>query len=282
MGSLALPDGRTVAYREVGNGTPVLCHPGGPGFSGAYLEDLPVGLPDRRLILIDPRGTGDSDAPASADAYSLQDYAADVEALREHLDLEAVDFLGHSHGALVGIVYAAEHPTRVRRMLLIAAGARFHDEQMEAMETAMKRRSEEPWFADASAALAAEEAGEFADDRELGGLVARELPFYFARYGERERAFVQGVLEVPIHGAALKHFNEHEFRTFDLRPVLGRIRARTSIVAGAEDFILGPAAGAELAEGIPEAEMVQLAGVGHFPWLEDPSAFSAAVASFNA
>jgi proline iminopeptidase len=281
MGSLALPDGRTVAYREVGDGAPVLCHPGGPGFSGAYLEDLPVGLPDRRLILIDPRGTGDSDAPASADAYGLQDYAADVEALREHLDLEAVDFLGHSHGALVGIVYAAEHPARVRRMLLIATAARFHEEQMEAMETAM-RRSEEPWFADASAALAAEEAGEFADDRELGGLVARELPFYFARYGERERAFVQRALEVPMHGAALKHFNQHEFRTFDLRPVLERIRARTSIVVGAEDFILGPTAAVEVAEGIPEAEMVQVPGVGHFPWLEDPSAFSAAVAPFNA
>lgn len=282
MASLSLPDGRTLAYREVGDGAPFLCHPGGPGFSGAYLEDIPRALPDRRLILIDPRGTGASDPPASADAYRLADYAADLEALRERLGLESFDLLGHSHGTLVGLLYAAEHPTRVKRMLLIATGARFHDEQLEVMEMAMERRSGEPWFADASAAIAAEEAGDFADDDELGTLVARELPFYFARYGERERAFVERVLEVRIHGAALKHFNQREFRTFDLRPALERIRARTLIVVGAEDFILGPASAGEVADGTPDAELVELPGVGHFPWIEDPSAFSDAVASFNA
>ena len=282
MGSLLLPDGRALAYREVGDGAPVLCHPGGPGFSGAYLEDLPGALPDRRLILVDPRGTGGSDQPSSADAYRLEDYVADVEALREHLGLDAFDFLGHSHGSLVGLLYAAEHPPRLRRMLLIATGARFHEEQLEAMEVAMEKRSGEPWFADASAALLAEEAGDFADDDELGRLVARELPFYFARYGERERAFVERALEVRIHGAALQHFNQHEFRTFDLRPVLERIRARTLIVVGAEDFILGRSSAAEVAEVIAEAKMIELPGVGHFPWVEDPSAFRDAVASFSA
>ena len=282
MASLSLSDGRTLAYREIGDGAPLLCHPGGPGFSGATLEDLATSLPRRRLILIDPRGTGDSDAPASPDAYSLEDYVADLEALREHLGLETFDLLGHSHGTLVGLLYAAEHPDRVSRMLLLATGARFHDEQLAAMQAAMAQRSGEPWFADASAALEAEEAGEFADDHELGRLVARELPFYFARYGEHERAFAERALEVRVHGAALKRFNQHEFLTFDLRPALGRVRAPTLIVVGTEDFILGPASAMEVAEGIEGAELVQLPGVGHFPWIEDPSAFADAVAPFNA
>ena len=145
----------------------------------------------------------------------------------------------------------------------------------------MERRSGEPWFADASAALAAEESGEFADDDELGELVAREMPFYFATYGARERAFVEQALGLPVHAAALKHFNEREFRTFDLRQALGRIRARTLIVVGAEDFILGPSSAVEVADGIEDAEVVELPGVGHFPWIEDPAAFAAAVAPFN-
>jgi proline iminopeptidase len=271
-----------LAYREVGEGQPVLCHPGGPGLACATLDEIWNALPSRRLILIDPRGTGASSTPSSPDAYRLEDYAADVEVLREHLGWDAFDFLGHSHGSLVGLLYAAAHPARVRRLLLIATGARFHEGQVAAMEAAMQGRSREPWFADASAAMAAEEAGEFADDQELGRLIAREMPFYFARYGERERAFVERGLGLSAHGAALRHWNENEFKAFDLRPLLGRIRARTLVVVGAEDFILGPASAAEVADGVPDSELVELPGVGHFPWIEDPSAFREAVAPFAA
>jgi proline iminopeptidase len=279
--SLALPDGRVLAYRETGEGRPTLCHPGGPCFSSDYLEDIEPAFPGRRLIFIDPRGTGGSDPPKDSDSYRLRDYAADVDALRRHLELEVCDFVGHSHGSLVGLLYAADHPDRVDEMLLIATGARFHSEQLAAMEAAMERRSGEPWFADALAALAAEDAGEFGDDRELGRLIARELPFYFARYGESERAFVERVIDAPVHAAALRCWNAHEFETFDLRPALGRIRARTLIVVGTEDFILGGAAAAEVADGVPDAEVVEVPGVGHFPWIEDPRAFEAAVTSFR-
>jgi proline iminopeptidase len=279
--SLSFPDGRVLAYSDAGKGRPTLCHPGGPCFSSHYLKDIATTFPGRRLIFLDPRGTGASDPPEASGSYRLQDYAADVEGLRRHLELEVCDFIGHSHGSLVGLVYAADHPDCVEDLLLIATGARFHPERAAAMEAAMEQRSGEPWFADASAALAAEDAGEFADDHELGRLIARGLPFYFARYGESERAFVKRAVDTPVHGAALRYWNQYEFESFDLRPILGRIRARTLIVVGAEDFILGPASAAEVADGVPDAEMIELSGAGHFPWIEDPQAFEAAVASFR-
>ena len=281
MESFSLRDGRVLAYHEAGEGHPTLCHPGGPCFSSDYLEYIGTAFPGRRLIFLDPRGTGASDPPEDSDSYRLADYAADVEALRRHLELDVCDFIGHSHGSLVGLVYAADHLDRVDKMLLIATAARFQAEQVAAMDAAIERRSGKPWFADASAALAAEEAGAFADDGELGRLIARELPFYFARYGESERAFVERVLDTPVHGAALRCWNAREFETFDLRPVLGRIRAWTLIVVGGDDFILGPAAAAEVADGVPGDEVVELPGVGHFPWIEDPQAFEAAVSSFR-
>jgi proline iminopeptidase len=280
MEGFVLGDGRRLAYRELGAGPWVICHPGGPGFSGATLEGLEPAFPGRRLVLLDPRGAGASDPAPSAAAYGLEDYVADVEALRRHLGADAVDFIGHSHGSLVGILYAAMHPERVSRLVLIGTGARFHEEQHAAMEAAMQRRADEPWFADAKAALEAESAGEFSDDAELGKLVARELPFYFASYGERERAFVEAMGERPVHAAALKHFNEDEFRTFDLRPVLGLIRAHTLIIVGAEDFILGPVNAAEVAAGILGSELAAVPGAGHLPWIENPGAFGAAAAGF--
>lgn len=111
-------DGRRLGYDERGAGAPLLCVPGGPGFGGAHLGDL--GGVDRvaRLVLLDTRGVGDSDPPADPTAYELDDYAADVEAVRVALDLGPVDVFGHSHGALVAVRNAVRHPGAVRRLVL--------------------------------------------------------------------------------------------------------------------------------------------------------------------
>jgi len=62
------------------------------------------------------------------------------------------------------------------------------------MHEAMQLHSEEPWVDNASAALQEEQEGAFRDDAELGRLVARELPFYFATYGTNEQEFVRHML----------------------------------------------------------------------------------------
>jgi pimeloyl-ACP methyl ester carboxylesterase len=282
MPALSASDGRRLAYESRGSGELLVCHPGGPGFSGASFGDLGGLDRSRTLLLLDPRGAGASEPPASAAAYSLEDYVADLEALRVHARLERMDLLGHSHGSLVSIVYSARYPARVRRLVLVGTGARFHAEQAEAMHASMAKRSAEPWFLDASQALAAEQEGRFQDDAELGRLVAREMPFYFASYGANERAFVERALEQPVHAAALKHFNEHEFLHFDLRPLLGRVVAPTLVVGGSEDFILGPEPCREVADGIAGAGLELLEDVGHMPWVERPEEFRALVEGFLA
>src|SRR5213078_1614803 len=129
---LTTADGRTLAYRRVGSGSTLICHGGGPGFSGLYLQD--VGGLDRHLelILLDPRGTGESDRPSDARAYSIEDYSNDVEELREHLGLERINLLGHSHGGVVAMDYAARFPDRVDKLVLASTLARFAQEQVRA------------------------------------------------------------------------------------------------------------------------------------------------------
>jgi proline iminopeptidase len=280
MPSLTTPEGRKLFYDMHGQGDLLLCHPGGPGFSGAYYGDLGGLDRSRTLVVLDPRGTGSSDPPSSQDAYALADYVADLGHVQEHLGVERIDLLGHSHGSLVALQYAAAQPARIGRLVLVAVASRFHEEQVDAMQAAMQQRSDEPWFEDASAALEEEQDGHFRDDAELGRLVARELPFYFAQYGENERAFVQLALEQPVHAQALRYFNAHEFMTFDLRPALPRVAAATLVVAGEEDFILGPPACREVAAGIANARLEVLHGVGHMPWVESPEAFAATVSDF--
>jgi proline iminopeptidase len=256
------------AYRRQGSGLPLVCHPGGPGFSARYFADL-AGLGERfELILVDPRGTGASLRPDDRRAYAIEDYVADLDELRADLGLDALDLLGHSHGGVAAMAYAAAHPRRVRRLVLASTLPRFHSAQEGAMEQAMQRKSGEPWYDDARAALEQEQAGQFTTDEELGALVARELPFYFAHYGEAERAYHDTIRDEVPNADALRLFNDEIFETFDLRPELARIDAQTLVLTGAEDFITGPVCAAELAEGIGGAELVVIPGAGHFVFVE--------------
>jgi len=279
METFRTADGRVLAYRREGNGPVLVCHPGGPGFSSRYFEDL-AGLGDRlTLVLLDPRGTGASDPPADRGAYRTEDYVSDLEELREHLGLERIDLLGHSHGGVVAAAYAVAHPERVARLVLASTLARFGAEQQEAMAAMMEARAGEPWYADAKDALEREQAGEFHDADELAGLVEREMPFYFARYGDEERAYVEWLAEERPNHDALELFNTEIVAVFDLRPGLERITAPTLVITGGLDFITGPVCAADFA-GIPGQETVLLDGCGHFIFREGLDRFRAEVTRF--
>jgi pimeloyl-ACP methyl ester carboxylesterase len=277
--ALTTADGRRLAYERTGSGPTLVCHGGGPGFSGLYLDNLGGLDSELELVLLDPRGTGGSDRPADPSAYATEDYAADVEELRAQLGLDRISLLGHSHGGMVATVYAASHPDRVERLILASTLARWAPEQEAAMEAAIASHADEPWYEDAKAALEAEQAGAFATDEELADLSFREFPFYFRQYGDEERAYLEKLRADPPNADALRLFNHEIFETFDLRPELKKITAPTLVITGADDFITGPPSAADF-EGIAGAETVILQDAGHFIFIEAPEAFREAVLSF--
>jgi len=278
--NLATADGRMLAYRRVGSGPILVCHGGGPGFSGLYLQDL-AGL-DRRLelILLDPRGTGASDRPADPRAYAIEDYSNDVDELREHLGLERINLLGHSHGGVIAMDYAARFPDRVDRLILASTLARFAQEQVDAMKAAMATKASEPWYDDARAALEAEQNGEFEADAELGELAIREFPLYFATYGDAEHAYLESLRDDVPNADTLRYFNQEVFETYDLRPQLEQITAPTLVVTGELDFITGPVCANEIEQSLRDVRKVLIPGSGHFVFVEAPEAFRRAVLDF--
>jgi pimeloyl-ACP methyl ester carboxylesterase len=275
-------DGRTLAYRREGSGPILVCHPGGPGFSSRYFADL-AGLGESfTLALLNPRGSEGSDRAPEPGGYTTEDYVADLDEFREHLGLDRMLLLGHSHGGVVAQAYAARRPDRVERVVLASTLARFDAEHEAEMQAGIEAKSGEAWFEDALAALRAEQAGEWGSDEELAELALREFPFYFATYGDRERAYLRTLDgEVPC-GEALKLFNNEVFTTLDLRPELGEIEAPALVITGEDDFICGPVSAREIAAGIAGARLELLADCGHFVFVEQPERFAGAVASFLA
>jgi proline iminopeptidase len=188
--------------------------------------------------------------------------------------------LGHSHGGVVAQAYAATHPDRVSRLVLASALARFGPEQEAAMRAGMDKRSGQPWYPDAVAALEAEQAGEFENDEQLGELFFREMPLYFAHYGSVEAGYLDTLRSDNINGDALKLFNEEIFTTFDLRSRLSEIKAPTLVITGDDDFICGPLCAAEITAAIPSATEVIVGDSGHMVFIEQPQVFHDEVADF--
>jgi proline-specific peptidase len=279
--SFRTADGRMLAYRRVGSGPLLVCHPGGPGFSARYFGADLGGLSERlELLLLDPRGARDSDRPATATGYGIEDYAADLEELRAHLGLDRINLLGHSHGGVAAMSYASRWTDRVERLVLASTIVRFGADQEQAAEAAVQRHRDEPWYEDALAAIAAEEAGDYANDEELAELSRRFLPLYFARFDAAAAAYLETLADEVPNGDAIRQWESRIFRTFDLRGDLARIRAPTLVVTGELDFVAAPGSAEEIAGAMDRARLEILPGIGHFVFMEAPELFRQAVWSF--
>ena len=278
--SLRTRDGRKLTFRKLGHGPVLVCHPGGPGFSSTYFGDLAALWEQFTLVMVNPRGTGGSERPAEKTAYQIDDYVSDLEELRLHLGLERMLLLGHSHGGVVAQAYAAAYPGRVRAVVLASTLARFASEQEAAMKAAMDKRANQPWYADAVAALETEQAGEFETDQQISDIVFRELPMYFAHFGPAEAGYLDTLKTETVNADTLRFFNKEIFNTFDMRSRLPKITARTLVITGEDDFITGPMCADEICACIPGARRVVIGDAGHFIFVEQAQPFHDEVADF--
>jgi proline iminopeptidase len=85
-----------------------------------------------------------------------------VEALRAHAGLARMDLLGHSAAGDLAVLYAAAHPQRVAHLILLKPGLRAVgiEETDEQWRAALARRSGEPWYPGALAAVEKADAGD--------------------------------------------------------------------------------------------------------------------------
>ena len=110
-------NGFELYYEEHGAGEPIVFH---HGFAGSHDGWVPIAerLRDRyRCILMDARGAGDSGQPDSG--YDIEQYAADVIGLADHLGLERFTYVGHSMGGGVGMQLGLDYPERLSKLVLV-------------------------------------------------------------------------------------------------------------------------------------------------------------------
>lgn len=133
-GTLAVSDLHTLYYEQSGNpkGKPVVFLHGGPG-GGTNGECRRFFDPARyRIVLFDQRGCGKSTPHAELTDNTTWDLVADMETLRERLQIDRWQVFGGSWGSTLALSYSQSHPDRITELVLRGIF--------------MLRRSEMEWF----------------------------------------------------------------------------------------------------------------------------------------
>ncbi|MCQ9130433.1 alpha/beta fold hydrolase [Streptomyces hilarionis] len=270
------PDGTELAYREAGEGEPLVVLPGGPLRASAYLGDLGGLAGRRRLILLDLRGTGGSARPADPATYRCDRQVDDVEALRVHLGRERLDVLAHSAGGSLAMLYAARHPHRVSGLVLVTVNPWALGRPATAAErlAAARLRRGEPWFDDAFPAFEAWLGGAGEADPAVVG------PFFHGRWDDAARAHEAAADEQTCVEGEDRFLDPAAFDPPALRAALTRVAAPVLVLAGELDGGPRPERARLVADAFAHAEFAVQPGAGHYPWLDDPDRFTGRVGDF--
>jgi 3-oxoadipate enol-lactonase len=209
-----------------------------------------------RIVRHDSRGHGASDTPKGP--YSIGLLGSDVVALLDAMEIERVHLCGESMGGLVALWLAANHPQRVERAIFAS--------------TAVKIGSKDRW----DERVRALEEGGMDDIRDM--VMGRLLTSSFRERSREVTKLVEATLvSTPPDGYAASCL---AVRDADLTHEVGRIRAPSLILVGADDVGISEREARDLHERIAGSELVVLEDASHLCNLEQPERFNQAVLTF--
>ncbi|HEX6050875.1 MAG TPA: alpha/beta hydrolase [Gemmatimonadaceae bacterium] len=259
-------EGRTRLYFEIhGDSRDTVLVPG-----GVMLAPHLALLGERfTVVYYDPRGRGRSDWVGENKRLSIEAEVRDLEAVRSALAIGRAALVGFSYLGLVSAIYAADHPQRVSRLVLMGPMPPDHETASRYAPAERRARS-----ASASARFAQSRAG--ADTNDFAAECRRWYeafgPLYVGDPADAARITTEFCVHENETPARLLWHNEQINRSLGRRWDYSRkaaaIRAPTLVIQGDRDLAASPDGGRRWAELIPEARLIMLAGAGHMTHLE--------------
>lgn len=250
---------------------PVMVFVHGWGGSGRYWETTANALSDTfDCLLYDLRGFGRSKLPQEPIelVYEMEDYAEDLAALLDTLELSRVYINAHSMGASAATLFLNRYPERVERAILTCMGVFEYDEKS------------------------------FTAFHKIGGYVVKFRPRWFLRVPFAGAMFMARFLHRRLPAAISRAFLE-DYLEADYNAALGtmltsvskyaaevmpnefvRLSVPTLLVAGQYDKIIPAKLGRRAAELSEKVEYFEIPGTAHFPMLEKPEVYLKKVREF--
>lgn len=244
---IKLKTGVRLRYAEQGNenGLPVILLHGYGDSSFTYSRVMPLMKAKYRVFVPDQRGHGESDRPMNG--YKFADFAADIIAFMDAMNLKKAVIVGHSMGSFIAQHIAVTAPERVEKLVLIGSAATVRNDVVSELKKAVYELKD-------------------------------PVPVEFVRefqYGTVYRKPSDDFMELII--AESQKVPAHVWRgvmdgmlAADSKKDLGKIKMPTLIIWGDKEQIFGRKEQDELMSGIPHAVFKAYPDIGHCPNWENP------------
>lgn len=218
---------------------------------------------DHRVIRFDLPGSGLS-TPDSSGSYVDARSVELLLALQDHLQLPSTSIMGHSIGGRIAWTFAARHPERVEKLVLVApdgfASPGFAYNEAPAIPSVLKLMR----YVLPKPLLRLNLAPAYADPAKLTDALTVRYHDLLLAPGAREAMLMrmqQTMLVDPI-------------------PMLARVSAPTLLVWGEQDAMIPVANSADYLKAIKDARLLSIPHAGHLPHEEAPERAIGAVRAF--
>lgn len=255
-------DGTRLHYEVLGrsNATPVLMIQGlGADKHGWNMQRIPLAL-HYRVIALDNRGAGRSDKPFGH--YSLEQMAADAIAVLDAVGVEKAHIVGASMGGAISQIIGLKYPERVLSLTLACTACRNH-----------------PWRRELLAGWATT-----ATERGVGVMTKEAARWVIGPRSFRRIVPAFGWLGPLAMGRTSHAFVSQVRAILDVDDTvadqLGEVTAPTLVLVGNQDILTPRGDSEEIAERMPNAELVVISGAAHGFMVEHASTFNKVLLEF--
>lgn len=261
-------DGAQLPYRTVGNGRPCIVF----GDTVLYPRSISQRLAgELRCVHFGARAFLPDAERREGVPYGITEAVEDIEAVREQLGVEPFVLIGHSIGGLVVMAYAARYPEHVTHVVAIGAPpsvpfARDSAQAYRDRESSPGRQAQHELNVSRRDSLEAAHPGRGF----IPGYIANAA-LYWADSTYDATALFQGV------GVNDTLFNDLQRTPFDWAGVETAVDVPVFVALGKYDFVVPSPVWAGVETPFQDLTVHVFQNAGHWPQLEDPSAFDAAV-----
>jgi proline iminopeptidase len=282
--------GVLIYYKALGQGEPLVVLHGGPGASHDYF--LPYLLPlirKNRVIFIDERGSGRSQKLENPAAYTVENMAEDVEAVRQGLELGKINLLGHSYGGVLAQAYALKYPENLTHLILCST---FHStrkmngvfkKMKEKMAPELRMRIEKMEKAGLYGRGKEYEKSRYTSEYMVAAWGEGYFPYLFRNHPDPNYDPSIGVMAWDLYremwGSNGEFIIDGNLASVEYTDSLSSIKVPTLITAGDHDEC-DPSLSQEMHEKIAGSTLVILPKSGHMTFVDQPSLFLSAVDEF--
>ncbi|OBG82486.1 bromoperoxidase [Mycobacterium sp. E802] len=215
-----------------------------------------------RVITFDNRGVG---ATADAHDFTTAAMVADTARLIERLDAAPVRLVGVSMGSYIAQELMLARPDLVCQAALMATRGR-HDRTREFFRTAERDLAVAGLRLPATYEAKLRLLESFSPKTLNDEVAVRDWIDTFTRWPTKTTPGIRGQYDVAPRG--------------DRRPAYRSITTPVLVIGFADDLVMPPYLGAEVADALPNGRYLEIADTGHLGFLERPGAVNSAILEF--